>query len=87
MLDKHIITTAQQLTMLSSKMDVLQLTDMFQNFGKTSTLEYDPPLYSCSLPGYEWEAGSKLPNIKLDFIKINTSYYHWRITSVEKFPV
>ena len=51
-------------------MDVLQLTDLFENFVEKSTLEYGiNPLYSYSLPGYTWKAGLKLTNIKLDFIK------------------
>ena len=51
-------------------MDVLQLTDVFENFVETSTLMYGiNPLYSYSLPGYTWKAGLKLTNIKLDFIK------------------
>ena len=56
--------------MLYLKMDVLQLTDVFENFVQTSTEEYGiNPLYSYSLPGYTWKAGLKLTNIKLDFIK------------------
>ena len=68
--DKYNITTPQQLTMLYLKMDVLQLTDIFENFVQTSTGEYGiNPLYSFSTPGYTWKAGLKLTNIKLDFIK------------------
>ena len=64
------ITTAQELTELYLKMDVLQLTDVFENFVEKSTLEYGiNPLYSYSLPGYTWKAGLKLTEIKLDFIK------------------
>ena len=56
--------------MLYLKMDVLQLTDVFENFVEKSTLEYSiNTLYSYSLPGYTWKAGLKLTNIKLDFIK------------------
>ena len=56
--------------MLYSKMDVLQLTDVFENSVQTSIEEYGiNPLYSYSLPGYTWKAGLKLTNIKLDFIK------------------
>ena len=56
--------------MLYLKMDVLQLTDVFENFVESSTREYKiNPLYSYSLPGYTWKAGLKLTNIKLDFIK------------------
>ena len=37
---------------------------------ESSTQEYNiDPLYRYSLPGYTWEAGLKLTNIKLDFIK------------------
>ena len=51
-------------------MDVLQLTDVFENFVEKATLEYGVnPLYSYSLPGYTWKAGLKLTNIKLDFIR------------------
>ena len=70
LIDTYNITTAQELTMLYLKMDVLQLTDEFENFVETSTLMYGiNPLYSYSLPGYTWKAGLKLTNIKLDFIK------------------
>ena len=51
-------------------MDVLQLTDVFENFVEKSTLEYGTnPLYGYSLPGYTWKAGLKLTKIKLDLIK------------------
>ena len=51
-------------------MDVLQLTDVFENFVEKSTLEYGiNPLYDYSLPGYTWKAGLKLTKTKLDFIK------------------
>ena len=51
-------------------MDVLQLTDVFENFVESSTREYKiNPLYSYSLPGYTWKAGLKLTNIELDYIK------------------
>ena len=70
MIDTYNITRAQELTMLYLKMDVLQLTDVFENFVEKATLEYSiNPLYSYSLPGYTWKAGLKLTNIKLDFIK------------------
>ena len=56
--------------MLHLKLDVLQLTDIFENFVQTSTEEYGiNPLYSFSAPGYTWKAGLKLTNKKLDFIK------------------
>ena len=68
--DKNKIKNGRELTMLYLKMDVLQLTDVFENFVKSSTREYKiNPLYSYSLPGYTWKAGLKLTNIKLDFIK------------------
>ena len=70
LIDTYNITTAQELTMLYLKMDVLQLTDVFENFVETSTLMYGiNPLYSYSLPGYTWKAGLKLTKNKLDFIK------------------
>ena len=70
LVDTYNITTAQELTELYLKMDVLQLTDVFENFVEKSTLEYGiNPLYSYSLPGYTWKAGLKLTKIKLDFIK------------------
>ena len=52
------------------KMNVLQLTDVFENYVQTSTEEYGiNPLYSFSAPGYTWKAGLKLTNITLDFMK------------------
>ena len=70
LIDTYNITTAQELTELYLKMDVLQLTDVFENFVEKSTLEYGiNPLYRYSLPGYTWKAGLKLTKIKLDFIK------------------
>ena len=70
LIDTYNITTAQELTELYLKMDVLQLTDVFENFVEKSTLEYGiNPLYSYSLPGYTWKVGLKLTKIKLDFIK------------------
>ena len=70
LIDKYNITAPQQLTMLSLKMDNLQLADVFENFVKSSAREYNiNSLYSYSLPGYTWKAGLKLTNIKLDFIK------------------
>ena len=71
LIDKNKIKNGRELTMLYSKMDVLQLADVFENFVESSTREYKiNPLYSYSLPGYTWKAGLlKLTNIKLDFIK------------------
>ena len=70
LIDKNKIKNGRELTMLYLKMDVLQLTDVFENFLESSTREYKiNPLYSYSLPGYTWKAGLKLTNIKLDFIK------------------
>ena len=57
LIDKYNITTPQQLTMLYLKMDVLQLSDIFENFVQTSTEEYGiNPLYSFSAPGYTWKS-------------------------------
>ena len=70
LIDKYNITTPQQLTMIYLKMDVLQLTDVFENFLQTSTDEYGiNPLYSFSAPGFTWKAGLKFTNIKLNLIK------------------
>ena len=67
---KYDLKNGQELTELYLKMDVLQLTEVFENFVEKATLEYSiNPLYSYSLPGYTWKAGLKLTNIKLDFIK------------------
>ena len=46
--------------MLYIKMEVLQVTDVFEIFVEMSTLEYSiNPLYSYYLPGYTWKAGLK----------------------------
>ena len=67
---KYDLKNGQELTELYLKMDVLQLTEVFENFVEKSTLEYGiNPLYGYSLPGYTWKAGLKLTKIKLDFIK------------------
>ena len=67
---KYDLENGQELTELYLKMDVLQLTAVFENFVEKSTLEYGiNPLYGYSLPGYTWKAGLKLTKIKLDFIK------------------
>ena len=67
---KYDLKNGQELTELYLKMDVLQLTEVFENFVEKSTLEHGiNPLYSYSLPGYTWKAGLKLTKIKLDFIK------------------
>ena len=80
LIDKYNITTPQQLTMLYSKMDVLQLTGVFENFVETSTLMYGiNPLYSYSLLGYTWIAGLKLTDIKLDFITLAISKCYGKV--------
>ena len=51
-------------------MDVLQLTDVFENFVEKSVLMYgNNSLYSYSAPGYTWIAGLKFTNTKLGYIK------------------
>ena len=51
-------------------MEVLQLSEVFENLVKSSTREYKIiPLYIYSLPGNTWKAGLKMTKIKLDFIK------------------
>ena len=54
LIDKNIITTPQQHTMLYLKMDVLQLADIFENFVEKSDLMYGINLlyFSYSAPGY-----------------------------------
>ena len=67
---KYDLKNGQELTELYLKMDVLQLTEVFENFVEKSTLEYGiNPLYCYSLPGNTWKAGLKLTKVKLDFIK------------------
>ena len=67
---KYDLKNGQELTELYLKMDVLQLSDVFENFVEKATLEYGiNPLYSYSLPGYTWKAGLKFTKIQLDFIK------------------
>ena len=52
LIDKNKTKNGRELTMLYLKMDVLQLTDVFENFVESSTREYKiNPLYSYSLPG------------------------------------
>ena len=71
LIDKYNNTTLQQPTMINVKMDVLQLTDVFENSVQTSTEEYGiNPLFSFSTPGYTWKAGLKLTDIKLDFTEV-----------------
>ena len=51
-------------------MDILQLTDVFENFVEKFTLMYViNPLYSYSAPSNTRKAGLKMTKIKLDFIK------------------
>ena len=70
LIDKNKIKNGRELTMLYLNMDLLQLTDVFENFVESSTREYkNNPLYSYSLPGFTWKAGLKLTIIKLDYIK------------------
>ena len=68
---KFNVKNGHELTVIYSKMDVLQSADVFEIIVEKSTLEYGiNPLYSYSLPGYTWKAGLKITKIKLDFIKI-----------------
>ena len=69
-IEKVIIKNGQELTMLYSKMDNLQLTDVFENFVEKSTLIRGiNQLSSYSASGYTWKAGLKMTKIELDFIK------------------
>ena len=61
---KKFITT-QQLTVLYLKLDVLQLTDVFENFVEKSALMYGIiQFYSYPALGYTWKAGLKFTKIK-----------------------
>ena len=69
-INRFCIKNGIQLTMLYLKTDVLQLADIFENFIKTSKINYEiNPLYCYSLPGYTWKAGLKYTKVKLDPIK------------------
>ena len=60
-IEKYDIMDGQELTMLYLKMDVLQIADVFENFVKNSTREYNiNPLYCYFLPGYTRKAGLKI---------------------------
>ena len=51
-------------------MDVLQLTDVFENFVEKSTLMYGIiPTYSYSATCYTWKARLKFAKIKLNYLK------------------
>ena len=69
-IEKYDIKIGQELTMIFLKMDVLQLTDVFENFVEKSTRMYsNNSSYSYSAPRYSWKAGVTMTKIKLDFIK------------------
>ena len=66
---KNKITNLKELTMLFLKIDVLLLTDIFQNFTDTCKKAYGTnPLYSYSTPSFTWKAGLKMTGVKLDYI-------------------
>ena len=66
---KNMITNLKELTMLYLKIDVLLLTDIFQNYIDTCKNAYGiNPLYSCSTPSFTWKAGLKMTGVKLDYI-------------------
>ena len=51
-------------------MDVLESTDIFEKIVETFAHQYGINLSnSYSIPGLTWQAGLKLTEIKLDFIK------------------
>ena len=66
---KNRITNLKELTMLYLKIDVLLLTDNFQNYTDTCKKAYGiNPLYSYSTPSFTWKAGLKMTGVTLDFI-------------------
>ena len=66
---KNKITNLKELTMLYLKIDVLLLTDIFQNYTDTCKKAYGiNPLYSYSTPSFTWKAGLKRTGVKLDYI-------------------
>ena len=57
LIDKYNITTPQLIFMSYSKLDVLQLTVVFENFFDSCNLIYGiNPWYSYSAPGCTWRA-------------------------------
>ena len=69
---KNRITNLKELTkltMLYLKIDVLLLTDIFQNYIDTCKKAYGiNPLYSYSTPSFTWKAGLRMTGVKLDYI-------------------
>ena len=66
---KSKITNLIELTMLFLKIDMLILTDIFQNYIDTCKKAYGVnPLYSYSTPSITWKAGMKTTGVKLDYI-------------------
>ena len=66
---KNKITNLKALTMLYLKIDVVLLTDIFQNYIDTCKKTYGiNPLYSYSTPSFTWKAGLKMTGVKLDYI-------------------
>ena len=83
------IKNGGELTKLYCKSDVILLADVYENFVKVSTEEYDiNPLYCVSLPGYTYQRALKYTDIKLqtlqdkDLILIIENNIHGGISSV-----
>ena len=62
-------TNLKESTKLYLKIDVLLLTDIFQNYKDTCEKAYgNNPLYSYSTPSFTWKAGLKMTGIKIDYV-------------------
>ena len=66
---KNKVTKLKELTMLYLKIDVLFLTDIFQNYVDTCKKTYGiNPFYSYSTPSFTWKAGLKMTGVNLIYI-------------------
>ena len=66
---KDKITNLKEITMLYLKIDVLLLTDIFQNYIDTCEKAYGiNPIYSYSTPSFTWKVGLKMTGVTLDYI-------------------
>ena len=65
-----IIKNGEELTEIILRSDVLLLACVFEKFIKISINEYGiNPLYCVSLPGYTWQCGLKVTDIKLQTLQ------------------
>ena len=70
LLKKFNIKDGKKLTELYCKSDILLLACVFEKFIKVSQNEFGiSPLYCVSLPGYTWECGLKITNIKVQTLQ------------------